>query len=281
MNTLQTRVVLGIIMFAAFFGVLFLDSILGTDIGFGCLATLAGIIGLYEFYNIVGKNGFSPFRISGIVTGVWLFVVYWLSVRKNFSVDYHFFRQEIFLALIFWLLLIQTFTRSTKDAVKNISVTIFGILYIFFLLSFAITLRYLPNGVCILIMVLLVSKFGDIGGYLLGRKFGKHKLAKVISPNKTIEGACFSLLFSVLIAVIFSLIPAIRVFSLKWSVVFGIIVGFSALLGDLAESLLKRDANVKDAGNLVPAFGGILDVIDCLLISMPVAYYSLVIFKFI
>ena len=281
MNTLQTRVVLGIIMFAAFFGVLFLDSILGTDIGFGCLATLAGIIGLYEFYNIVGKNGFSPFRISGIVTGVWLFVAYWLSVRKNFSVDYHFFRQEIFLALIFWLLLIQTFTRSTKDAVKNISVTIFGILYIFFLLSFAITLRYLHNGVCILVMILLVSKFGDIGGYLLGRKFGKHKLAKVISPNKTIEGACFSLLFSVLIAVIFSLIPAIRVFSLKWSVVFGIIVGFSALLGDLAESLLKRDANVKDAGNLVPAFGGILDVIDCLLISMPVAYYSLVIFKFI
>ena len=281
MNTLQTRVVLGIIMFAAFFGVLFLDSILGTDIGFGCLATLAGIIGLYEFYNIVGKNGFSPFRISGIVTGVWLFVAYWFSVRKNFSVDYHFFRQEIFLALIFWLLLIQTFTRSTKDAVKNISVTIFGILYIFFLLSFAITLRYLPNGVCILIMVLLVSKFGDIGGYLLGRKFGKHKLAKVISPNKTIEGACFSLLFSVLIAVIFSLIPAIRVFSLKWSVVFGIIVGFSALLGDLAESLLKRDANVKDAGNLVPAFGGILDVIDCLLVSMPVAYYSLVIFKLI
>ncbi|HHT9115749.1 MAG: phosphatidate cytidylyltransferase [Planctomycetes bacterium] len=281
MNTLQTRVVLGVIMFAAFFGVLFLDSIVGTDIGFGCLATLAGIIGLYEFYNIVGKNGFSPFRISGIVTGVWLFVAYWFSVRKNFSVDYHFFRQEIFLALIFWLLLIQTFTRSTKDAVKNISVTIFGILYIFFLLSFAITLRYLPNGVCILIMVLLVSKFGDIGGYLLGRKYGKHKLAKVISPNKTIEGACFSLLFSVLIAVIFSLIPAIRVFSLKWSVVFGIIVGFSALSGDLAESLLKRDANVKDAGNLVPAFGGILDVIDCLLISMPVAYYSLVIFKFI
>ncbi|MBI2470551.1 MAG: phosphatidate cytidylyltransferase [Planctomycetes bacterium] len=260
MNTLQTRVVLGVIMFAAFFGVLSLDSIIGTDIE---------------------KNGFSPFRISGIVIGVWLFVVYWLSVRKNFSVDYHFIRQEIFVALIFWLLLIQAFTRGTKDAVKNISVTIFGILYIFFLLSFAVTLRYLPNGVCMLIMVLLVSKFGDIGGYLLGRKYGKHKLAKVISPNKTIEGACFSLLFSVLIAVIFSLIPAIRVFSLKWAIVFGIIVGFSALLGDLAESLLKRDSNVKDAGNLVPAFGGILDVIDCLLISMPVAYYSLKIFKFI
>lgn len=281
MNTLQTRVILGVIMFAAFFGVLSLDFMIGTDIGFGCLATFAGIIGLYEFYNIVGKNGFSPFRISGIVTGAVLFVVYWFSVRNQLPAECHFLRQEIFIVLIFWLLVVQAFRRGTKDAVKNISVTIFGILYIFFLLSFAVTLRYLHNGVCMLIMVLLVSKFGDIGGYLLGRKYGKHKLAKVISPNKTIEGACFSLLFSVLIAVIFSLIPATRLFSLSWSIVFGIIVGFSALLGDLAESLLKRDSNVKDAGSLVPAFGGVLDVIDCLLISMPVAYYSLVIFKFI
>lgn len=268
-------------MFALFFGVLSLDSIIGTDIGFGCLATLAGIFGLYEFYNIVGKNGFAPFRVSGIVAGVWLFVAYWLTLRNHSSADCHFFRQEIFLALIFWLLLIQAFRRGTKDAVKNISVTIFGVFYIFFLLSFAITLRYLPSGVCILVMVLLISKFGDIGGYLLGRKYGRRKLSKVISPNKTIEGACFSLLFSVLIAVIFSLIPATRIFSLPWSVLLGIIVGASALLGDLAESLLKRDSNVKDSGSLVPAFGGVLDVIDCLLISMPVAYYSMVIFKLI
>ena len=282
MNTLQTRVVLGVVMFAMFFGVLYLDFIFRTDIGFGCLAILAGGIGLYEFYNIAAKNGFSPFRASGIGVGAWLFISYWLSMRSDIPCTSHnFFDHKIFVALIFWLLLIQTFTRSTKDAIKNISVTIFGVLYVFFLLSFAIALRHLPNGVCILILVLLVSKFGDIGGYLLGRKYGKHKLSKVISPNKTIEGACFSLLFSVLIAVIFSLIPATRVLSLKWSILFGIIVGFSALLGDLAESLLKRDANVKDSGSLVPAFGGILDVIDCLLISMPVAYYSLVIFKLV
>ncbi|HHT9139125.1 MAG TPA: phosphatidate cytidylyltransferase [Candidatus Wunengus sp. YC60] len=282
MNTLQTRIVLGIVMFAMFFGILYLDFIFCTDIGFGCLAILAGGIGLYEFYNIAAKNGFSPFRASGIGVGAWLFISYWLSMRSGIPcTSYNFFDHKIFVALIFWLLLIQTFTRSTKDAIKNISVTIFGVLYVFFLLSFAIALRHLPNGVCILILVLLVSKFGDIGGYLLGRKYGKHKLSKVISPNKTIEGACFSLLFSVLIAVIFSLIPATRVISLKWSILFGAIVGFSALLGDLAESLLKRDANVKDSGSLVPAFGGILDVIDCLLISMPVAYYSLVIFKLV
>ena len=81
-----------------------------------------------------------------------------------------------FLIFIFSLLLIQTYIRGTKDAVKNISVTIFGVFYVFYLLSFALALRYLSNSAYLLILVLLVSKFGDIGGYLLGRKYGKHKL---------------------------------------------------------------------------------------------------------
>jgi len=278
-STLKTRIIFGVVMFALFFGILCLDSAFCTDIGFGCLAIAAGGIGLNEFYRIAGRNGFSPFRLTGIGMGIWLFAAYWFSIRKSPAMPPHFFKQEILLALVFSLLLLQAFIHGTKDAIKNISVTIFGIFYIFFLLSFAIALRHLPNGLCILVMVLLLSKFGDIGGYLLGRKYGKRKFAKVISPNKTVEGVCFSLLFSVLIAVIFAVIPQIRVMSLPWSVVFGLVVGFSAIMGDLAESLLKRDANVKDSSNMIPAFGGILDVIDCLLTSMPVAYYFLVFFK--
>lgn len=279
MNTLQTRVLFGSIMVSIFSGILLLDYLFYTDIGFGCMAILAGIIGSYEFYTIVNKHGSSHFKISGIVIGVWLFITYWLSARNN--VNQNFFRQEIFLVLIFWLLLMQSFIHGTKDAIKNISVTIFGILYVFFLLSFAFTLRYLPHGICIFIMVLLISKFGDIGGYLFGRKYGKHKLVEFISPNKTIEGACFSLVSSTAVAVIFNLIPQTRVMSLPWSIAFGITVGFSSMLGDLAESLLKRDVHVKDSGQMVPAFGGVLDIIDCLLISMPVAYYFLVFFKLV
>lgn len=278
-NTLKTRIIFGIIMFAVFFSILSLDLIFHTDVAFGCLATLAGGIGLYEFYRIAGKNGFSPFRISGIIVGGWLFVAYWLSTRKG--LDAHFLRQETILASLLWLFAIQACVRGTKDAIKNISVTMLGILYVFFLLSFAITLRYLPQGICILILVLLISKFGDIGGYLLGRKYGRHKLAPSISPNKTIEGACFSLSFSISIAVIFNLIPQIRIMSVPWSVLFGATVGLFAMMGDLAESVLKRDVNVKDSSRLVPAFGGVLDIIDCLLMSMPVAYYFLVFFKFV
>lgn len=279
MNTLQTRILFGVIMAAVFSGILFLDYLFCTDIGFGCMAILAGVIGSYEFYTMVRKNGYSPFRVSGIGIGVWLFAAYWLSARK--SVHHNFFSQEIFLILIFWLLFIQSFVHGTKDAVKNISVTIFGILYVFFLLSFTFALRYLPHGICIFIMVLLISKFGDIGGYLFGRKYGKHKLVEFISPNKTIEGACFSLVSSVIVSVIFNLIPQIRVMSLPWSIAFGITVGLSSMLGDLAESLLKRDVHAKDSSQLVPAFGGILDIIDCLLVSMPVAYYFLVFFTLV
>lgn len=281
MNMLQTRIALSVTMFAAFFGVLAVDAIFKTDVGFGCLAIIVCGVGLYEFYNIASKNGFSPFRISGICIGIWLFISYWLTVRKGADVVQHFFRHETVIVLIFWLFLIQAFTRDTKDAIKNISVTLFGVLYVSFLLSYAIALRHLTYGTSVLVMVLLVSKFGDIGGYLLGKKFGKHKLAKVISPNKTIEGACFSLSFSVLIAVIFNSIPQIRVISIPWAVLFGFIVGFSAMMGDLAESLLKRDSDVKDSSNIVPAFGGALDVIDCLLVSMPVAYYFLTFFKLV
>jgi len=144
-NTLQTRITLGVIMFAAFFGVLAVDAMFKTDIGFGCLAIIVCGVGLYEFYNIASKNGFSPFRISGICIGIWLFISYWLTVRKDADVIQHFFRHETVIVLIFWLFLIQAFARSTKDAIKNISVTLFGVLYVSFLLSYAIALRYLNS----------------------------------------------------------------------------------------------------------------------------------------
>ncbi|MCF6150188.1 MAG: phosphatidate cytidylyltransferase [Candidatus Kuenenia sp.] len=281
MSTLKTRVKLGTVLFAVFFGVMVLDALFSIDIGFGCIAAIAAGMGLYEFYNIAAKCGFRPFRISGIGIGIWLFASYWISIHGEIGLESNFFRKDIALVLIFLLLLLQAVARGTKDAIKNISVTIFGIFYIPFLLSFAIALRHFPNGTCVVIMTLLVSKFGDIGGYLLGRKFGKHKLARSVSPNKTVEGACFSIIFSILVAVIFNCIPQTRVISLPWSVLFGAVVGAFAISGDLAESLIKRDANVKDAGDLVPSFGGVLDVIDCLLVSMPVAYYFFIFFNLV
>ena len=121
-----------------------------------------------------------------------------------------------------------------------------------------------------IVMILLVVKFTDIGAYFGGRAFGKHKLIPWLSPGKTWEGLFFGLLTAGLVGAI----CARWTLELLWhrGLIFGIIIGGVGQLGDLLESLMKRDAEVKDSGQLIPGFGGILDVIDSPLLAAPVAY---------
>ncbi len=134
----------------------------------------------------------------------------------------------------------------------------------------------MPKGFCIILLVLLITKGGDIGGYFFGSGFGKHKLSS-FSPNKTIEGALSGLLCSLMIAIGLNSIPEIRILPIYLIIPFGLLLGASGIFGDLIESVIKRDMDVKDSSGVIPAFGGILDIIDSLLISIPVAYYFLVI----
>ncbi len=140
-------------------------------------------------------------------------------------------------------------------------------------------IRHMTNGLNIILIVLLLTKGGDIGGYLFGRKFGRHKFSS-FSPNKTIEGASFALLCSLVIAIGLNALPGMRVMSFYLIVPFGLLVGASGIIGDLIESIIKRDLAVKDSSSAIPAFGGLLDILDSLLISIPVAYYFLIITKY-
>lgn len=285
MSSLGTRVIFGTAMLGAFFGILYLDYTLQSDIGLGLIAILAGSAGLLEFFKIVGNNGFNPFKIVGFISGVRIFVGPWVSVRGDTKPVFHLYLANsgtgTLVFLIILLFIIQGLTRDLRGAAKNISITIFGVLYIFFLLSFVMLIRHLPdgNGLQAVITVLLISKGGDIGAYLFGSKFGRHKLCPTISPNKSIEGAVFGLFLGLLIAVGLWISPSTRILPLPWVIPFSLIVGIAAMFGDLTESILKRDANVKDASKSIPAFGGMLDVIDCLLISLPVAYYFLAFYQ--
>ncbi|MBI2559602.1 MAG: phosphatidate cytidylyltransferase [Planctomycetes bacterium] len=290
MISLGTRIIFGTAMLGAFFGVLYLDYIFNSDIGLGLVAILAGTVGLLEFYNIAAKNGSKPFKIIGLISGVLVFVGYWMSVRglKASSQDllltkhsFHLISSGPLVLLVLLLFLLQGITRDLRDAAKNISITVFGILYVFFLLSFVMLIRHLPagNGLQAVMTVLLISKGGDIGAYLFGSKFGRHKLSPTISPKKSIEGAAFGLFLGLLIAVGLSISLSTRILPFPWVIPFSLIVGVAAMFGDLAESILKRDANVKDASNSVPAFGGMLDIIDCMLFSLPVSYYFLAFYQ--
>ncbi len=258
-------------MLVLFFGILFLDYAFDSDIGLGVICVCIGLAGLWEFYCLVEKKDFTPFKLSGIFCGVIFFFGLWLSVyREGLSQVVH----GIFVFMVLLLFGNQFYKQGTNDAIKNVSVTIFGIIYTFYLLSFVMLLRHMQNGFGVILLVLLITKGGDIGGYFFGSWFGKHKLTS-ISPKKTIEGVIFGLLSSVAIAVGLNSLPGMKILPIHIIIPFGLLLSAVGIFGDLIESVMKRDVDVKDSSGVIPAFGGILDLIDSLLLSLPVAYYFL------
>jgi phosphatidate cytidylyltransferase len=126
----------------------------------------------------------------------------------------------------------------------------------------------------IILMILLVVKFTDIGAYFGGRALGRRKLIPWLSPGKTWEGLFFGLLTAGIVGAICAPFVSPPNYHLQWwkGFIFGVVIGGIGQLGDLLESLMKRDAEVKDSGQLVPGFGGILDIIDSPLVAAPFAY---------
>lgn len=262
-------------MLSAFFAIIGLDILLDSDLGLGLLGILVGAIALLEFYNIASKKGLAPFRLSGLLAGILLFLGLWWQVKSygEFSIN----PVGLFLILL-WFFLLQGFSTGLEGAINNIAVTFFGVIYVFFLLSFAMALRHFPGkkGLAAVLGVLLMAKVTDIGAYFFGKNFGKRKLCPTISPNKTVEGALFGLFLCLLIGTGQCLIPQWSFLPIQWAIPFALLIGAGSISGDLFESMIKRDAGVKDSGDLIPSFGGALDIIDCVLVCLPLGYYFLV-----
>lgn len=162
--------------------------------------------------------------------------------------------------------------KDIHNVFRDLSITIFGLIYIPVLLSHSILLRQLPSGIDWVLLVLIVIMTSDSLAYFFGTKFGRHPLYKSVSPNKSLEGSGAGLFGGVFGAAIckisfFPELSFIDVFFL------GIGVGVLGQLGDLVESLLKRSFNVKDSGTCFPGHGGLLDRLDSLLFAFPATYY--------
>ena len=131
------------------------------------------------------------------------------------------------------------------------------------------------------VFLVLVTKMGDIGAYLVGSAFGKHSLIPRISPNKTVEGSIGGVVASVIVSLIMAYGMDIHTLidrGILATIAFGIVVAVASQVGDLTESLIKRSADTKDSGDLLPSFGGVLDLIDSFLVAAPVAYFVLSVF---
>ena len=187
---------------------------------------------------------------------------------------------------IFTLAILATFVgemaryRRSGRVIVRVGLAALCYFYVGLLLSFVVQLRLLHGnlaGVTALASLIAVVKMGDSGAYTVGRLIGRHKMAPVLSPGKTWEGAAGAVLFAVLGSwLVFRFLPvesdaAHPAFRWGW-VIYGVIVGIAGLLGDLAESLIKRDAGRKDSSPWMPGFGGILDVLDSILFAAPIAW---------
>jgi phosphatidate cytidylyltransferase len=244
----------------------------GTPFHFFLLLEFAIFIGLYEFYRMIEKGGLGCYKWLGIVIGLLLSFAIFRGAYTNLAI-------AASIIILFIIRIIEgnnpptpPFNKGGQGGFSYVSNTIFGILYVSLLMSYMALIRNSgDNGRELIFFILLVTWMGDTTAYYGGMSLGKHKLAPAISPKKTIEGAIIGLLGSIIGAVIakFWFLDI----SVLNAVAAGILVGVFGQFGDLSESLIKRNLQVKDSGGIIPGHGGMLDRVDSLLFSAPVFYY--------
>ncbi|MBU0548876.1 MAG: phosphatidate cytidylyltransferase [Candidatus Omnitrophica bacterium] len=225
------------------------------------------MLALYEFFSMIEKKDIVIFKYFGM--GVGLMVLFSICFRFEFTRGWELL---FIIAALLALILIQFRRRENSGVIISLSTTIFGVLYIAWFMSFLVKIRYLSTGAGMLATVVLITKTGDIGAYLLGSRFGRSPLISRVSPNKTKEGFIGGILFSIF-AALASKIFMPPEFSYLHLLILGFFLGFLGQLGDLSESLMKRDCIVKDSGNIFSSMGGALDCIDSLLFTAPAFYF--------
>ena len=278
---LKHRLLFGAIMIVVFVGLILVDARLDGSISrqlpnkpvkaiiFTILIALLAIPAQFELGNLIKQTGAHLFKSVTIPASILLATAFfWAQYRDTyrFFVLYLLFVPAFsFLALF----VVQAAKFRTEGTIRNVSSSFFSILYLGFLCLFILGLRIM-HGPWVLLAFIFTVKGSDIGAYTLGRLFGKHKLCPTISPGKTWEGLGGAALFGVLVSLGFSYFCDIL--SVLWAVCFGAVFGVLGQMGDLVESMIKRDAESKDSSSSIPGFGGILDVIDSPLATAPAAF---------
>ncbi len=256
---------------------------------FTSLVAIFGVLAAFEFYRLGSSAKASPVTYIGLLFTL-LFIISRnpdLLSRLTTNLDPTLI-SPLILAAAMVLTLTWILLRRKKDgAIASWAWTMAGILYVGWLLGHVVSLRGLTDGRSWVFFILLATVASDTAAFFIGRAIGRHKLAPQISPNKTWEGAIagvvgatvFSLLFTP--TKLFGLSNAIHIQGLSYgeAILLGALVSVFGQLGDLTESLLKRNAKVKDSGNLLPGHGGILDRLDSIIFAGVVVYYFAVLYS--
>ncbi|MCK5707350.1 MAG: phosphatidate cytidylyltransferase [Candidatus Aureabacteria bacterium] len=232
------------------------------------------VMGLLEFFDLMEKKGAKTLKAFGVISSVIYIWYVYISSCNGFEMNMDTFALFYIFAGFFLVYFLERYNKDENSALLDISVSFMGFFYIVWLLSFILKINYFPgvDGRKYLLLLIVATKSADTFAYFSGKSLGKTKLCPRISPNKTVEGALGGFAGSVIMSVIFKhfFMPDL---SIKHTILLGIVIGIIGQLGDLAESLLKRDAEVKDSSTRFPGLGGILDVLDSIFFTAPVTYF--------
>ena len=261
LNKNATRMLTGFIM-----GTIVMLCIMYGDISLLLMLVVLLGFGSREYVKILNHKGFYPsLKVIYLTEIILATVVYF----KRFDLV------AITLTICAMCSFMWVLFRGKQPYIANVATTLLGMVYCGWFPLHLIFLRDLScpkydSGLGFVVLMFTAILLTDVGCYYVGTKLGKHKLAPVISPNKTIEGSIGGMFFAILGAVVVGLF-----IDLPWymSVIAGVICTVFAQIGDLCESMLKRDAGVKDSGSSLPGHGGFLDRTDSFILTIPIMYY--------
>ncbi len=277
----STLVLWGIVL-----GALFSGNKMLSDVVFALVLMLLALVGLLEFYGLVEKEKMVCFKRWGVFGGVlllagtFLHLHGWLGLHGTPSRVNDF--EVMFLILfVLGLCVLQFLSKSNTKGILAISTTLFGLMYVPWLLNFIQKIYLFPglgaDGKYYVLYFILVTKFSDSGAYAVGSLIGRHKMIPRISPGKTWEGFGGAIAVSTGASLLFAWLAGPHLPGMTWlhAIVLGVLLSTAAVVGDLIESIFKREAGVKDSGHFFPGIGGILDLLDSLLFNAPLMYLYL------
>ena len=253
-------------------------------IAFLLLMLLVVIFGLTEYFLLVKQAGYASQPVVGTIAGIVLFLSIYVNGTQNGVLSNNLGTSAILSFILIPIFLYEIIAGRINRSIESTGITFLGAFFIPWALGHLILIRdFKPDGAIIVYFLFAVIWALDTGAYFFGRKFGKHKLAPSVSPKKTIEGLIGGVITGTLaswgfvVIVHFSLNKTL--FSTTEAIIIGVIISLISQFSDLSESLLKRNANVKDSAQLLPGHGGILDRFDSFLFTAPLFYYYLTIIK--
>ena len=283
MQTFWRRLFSSVILWSMVIGALFTEKLFSDTIFIGVMLLIAGFA-LEEFYELCEKRNLVTFKIWGMLAACGMLLSTWVYLSGYFvgtrsPAQANSFESGILIIFVLGLCVRQFLSKSNTMGLIAISTTLFGLMYVPWLLNFFQKINYYPfanpkSGHFYLLYFIAITKFSDLGAYAVGSLIGKHKMIPRISPGKTWEGFGGAIFTSTLLSVLFVRYAGNYLQGLTYfhAVVLGVILSAAAVIGDLIESLFKREAGVKDSGRFFPGIGGMLDLMDSLLFNAPLMY---------